>query len=281
LPFSRGLLRREQQLLHSIATNRRSTRALSALIGFIVLFAAINAGYLFVDAAWAKWNDPTWTGHRAGTAISGFLTGADQKATPTAKNPHPDVLPKTRDLNNAVVKAHPRLFAWMVALGELCVPVAALILLCVRFRGSRGLALLCAGIAALMNLIYMLEGSSGLNPLILVMWMTVLWLVATLPVAALFYAIDLRRVAGDAASDHPRIPDCGGGLWVFYGFMFLLLGCASWLLQPDRVFLVLALTAILVAVALYAINQQIARYAVASRTLVARRGRGPAPVQGL
>lgn len=261
---------------HTVSTTRRSTRALSALIGFIVLFATLSAGYIFVDAAWAKWNDPAWTGHRAGTAVSGFLSNADQKATKTDKNPRPDVLPKTRDLNNAFVKAHPRLFAWMVALGELCLPIALLILICVRFRWSRGLALLCAGLAALMNLLYMLEGSSGLNPLMLVMWMSVLWLVATLPVAALFYAVDLRRVAGDITADHPRTPESGAGQWVFYCFMLLLIGFASWLMHPDREFLALTLAAVLIAVTLHTIREQVIRHTTA-QPAIARRRRGAAP----
>jgi thiosulfate dehydrogenase [quinone] large subunit len=165
----------------SLPTIRREARALGTLIGAIALVATLHAGYTFVDSAVSKWTDPPWTGHRAGAALSGFLTGTDQKAIPSDKNPHPDVLPATRDLNHAFIRDHPRLFSWLVSLGEICLPVAVLVLLCVRFRGSRPLALLCAGLAALLNMVYLLEGSSGLNPPMLILWLTVLWLLATPP----------------------------------------------------------------------------------------------------
>ena len=245
---------------HSLPTIRREVRALSALIGVIALFATLHAGYTFVDSAMSKWSDPTWTGHRAGTAISSFLNGAEQKATPSDKNPHPDVLPATRDLNHAFIRNHPRLFSWLVALGELCLPISVLILLCVRFRGSRPLALLCAGLAALLNLVYMLEGSSGLNPPMLVQWLTVLWLLATLPAAALFYAFDLRAGEGTrTAEERQRALGTKPGQWVFYTLVLLVMGVCGWILHPGWIFVVLTLATALLAAALFVLNSRMAR----------------------
>ena len=246
----------------SLPTIRREVRALSAVIGAIALFATLHAGYTFVDSAISKWSDPTWTGHRAGTAISGFLNGAEQKAIPSDKNPHPDVLPATRDVNHVVIRNHPRLFSWLVALGELCLPVAVLVLLCVRFRGSRPLALLCAGLAALLNLVYLLEGSSGLNPPMLVLWLTVLWLLATLPAAAFFYALDLRDVGSDgSAGERPRALGAKAGQWVFYAVILLVVGVCGLVLHPGWVFIALTLATVILAAALFAINSLLARSA--------------------
>src|SRR5262249_21177427 len=112
----------------------------------------------------------------------------------------------------------------------------------------------------------------------LMMWMSALWLVATLPASALFYAIDLRRVAGDTTADHPRVPDSAPGQWVFYSFMLLLAGFASWLLHPDRTFLALRLAAVLIAVTLYASGEQVVRHTAPTRPAVASRRRGAAAV---
>lgn len=250
-----------------------SSRALAALIGFIVLFATITAGYSFVDAAWAKWNDPTWTGHQSGTAVTGFIKGAEQKAQKSDKNPHPDVLPATRDVNNAFFKKHAGFFAWMVALGELLLPIGLFILLCLRFPGSRALALCFAGLAALLNLIYMFEGSSGLNPPMLFMWLAVVWLLATMPAAARFYAIDVR---GRTPAEWPGTVENSPLLWVFFAIVLLVIGIGAWVMFPARVGGVLALTSIVIAGVLRAINERARRPAHGSRPFAIRRKRGAA-----
>jgi hypothetical protein len=246
------------------------------MIGFIVLFATITAGYSFVDAAWAKWNDPTWTGHQAGTAITGFIKGAEQKAVKSDKNPHPDVLPATRDANNAFFKQHARLFAWMVALGELLLPIGVFLLLCLRFPGSRALALCFAGLAALLNLIYMFEGSSGLNPPMLFMWLAVVWLLATMPAAARFYAIDVRRHAGSAPTtnrlENSRV------LWVFFAIVLLMVGIGAWVMYPARTVAILILASIAIAGLLWIINERVLGPVRGSRPFAMRRRRGAASV---
>lgn len=263
-------MRQERSMLHP------SSRALGALIGFVVLFATITAGYSFVDAAWAKWNNPAWTGHQAGAAISGFIKGADQKAIKSDKNPYPDVLPATRDVNNAFFNEHARFFAWMVALGELLLPIGLLILLCLRFPGSRAIALCFAGLAALMNLIYMFEGSSGLNPPMLFMWLAVVWLLATMPAAARFYAIDVRGHGDSTRAERPATLDDSRLLWVFFTLVLLVIGVGAWVMYPARVAAILALASIVIAGTLWAIRERMHRPVHGSRPFATRRKGGAA-----
>lgn len=254
-----------------------SSRALAALIGFIVLFATATAGYGFVDSAWQKWHDPAWTGHQAGSAITGFLKGAEQKAAKSDKNPHPDVLPATRDVNNAFFKKHAGLFAWMVASGELLLPIGLFILLCLRFPGSRGIALAFAGLAALLNLLYMFEGSSGLNPPMLFMWLTVVWLLATMPSAARFYAIAVRGQANATAERSGR-PENSRVQWVFFSIVLLVVGIGAWVMFPARTVAVLILASLAVAGLLRMINGRLLAPARGSRPFATRRKRGAASV---
>lgn len=253
-----------------------SSRALGAFIGFIVLFATVTAGYSFADAAWAKWNDPTWTGYQAGTAITNFIKGANQKAVKSDKNPHPDVLPATRDVNNSIFTKHARLFAWMVALGEPLLPIGLLILLCVRFPGSRVIALLFAGLAALLNFVYMFEGSSGLNPPMIFMWLAVVWLLATMPAAALFYAIGPRQHAeNDPATRSGRLEN-SRVQWVFFAIVLLLIGVGAWVMYPARIIAILLALSIVIAGLLWTINERVGRPLRSSRPSAIRRKRGAA-----
>ncbi len=255
---------------------RPSSQALAGLIGFIVLFATVTAGYSFVDAAWVKWNDPAWTGHQAGTAVTGFIRNADQKAAKSDKNPRPDVLAATRDVNNGFFTKHARFFAWMVALGELLLPIALFILLCVRFPGSRALALLCAGLAALMNFLYMFEGSSGVNPPMIFMWLAVVWLLATMPAAARFYAVNPRGRAENVPAAR------SGGLensrlqWIFFVVVLLVIGVGAWVMYPAHIVAILLLLSIAVAGLLGAVNARLRVPVRSSRPFAIRRKRGAA-----
>src|SRR5436853_602328 len=96
----------------------RSAHTLSALIGFLVLFAALIAGGTLATAGIEKFHDPTWT---SGTAMIGFLTGAQFKATKTVTNPYPDVLAPIQSGNTAMIREHVGLITWVVPFGELLV----------------------------------------------------------------------------------------------------------------------------------------------------------------
>jgi len=61
-----------------------ATLALSAFIGFIVLFSACAAGYDLFTAGREKAGTAAWTGNKAGSGIDAFLKGANAKATKSA-----------------------------------------------------------------------------------------------------------------------------------------------------------------------------------------------------
>ncbi len=188
-----------------------STVALSAFIGFIVLFSACAAGYDYFTAGREKAGTAAWTGDKVGSGIDGFLKGANAKATKSAANPNPEVLPVARDLNTGFFGKHEKLFSWMVVLGETLLPIGVLCLLVVKFPGSRFLLMALAGLAVFMNFLYLSEGVSSTNPPMVFLWLTIIWLAATMPGATLFYAIDLRRLVSRAATEAPVAIDASGG----------------------------------------------------------------------
>ena len=77
----------------------------------------------------------------------------------------------------------------MVVLGEVLMPIGVLFFL-------MGIA----GLAVFMNFLYLSEGVSSTNPPMAFLWLTIIWLVGTMPGAALYYAIDLRRFFGKRPS---------------------------------------------------------------------------------
>lgn len=221
--------------------------ALTAFVGFIMLFSAVMAGYGFVDAGREKWGDPVWTGGSAGAAIEGFLTGANAKSVKSARNPHPEVLPPTLVINQRVFSQHARLLSWLDVAGELLLPIGILALILVRFRRSRMLLIGLTMLAASLNFLYLTEGDSSANPPMIFMWLAILWLVTLWPAAALFFAVDLG-----APADHPRAPavapvEPGAGLWLFFLAILLVIVAGSLEMYWDRFGTFVALAAAAVA----------------------------------
>ncbi len=231
-----------------------STVALSAFIGFIVLFSACAAGYNLFTAGQEKAGNAAWTGDKAGTGIDGFLKGANAKATKSAQNPNPEVLPVARDLNISVFARYEKLFSWMVVLGELLLPVGVLFFLAVKFPGSRFLLMALAGLAVFMNFLYLSEGVSSTNPPLVFLWLTIIWLAATMPRAALFYAIDLGRRADSAAVDAPTTIVASGGQWLIFWTMMLVIGAATWAMYPFGTYLAIIVVGMLLTAVLYGIK---------------------------
>lgn len=228
----------------------RSAHTLSALIGFLVLFATLMAGGILANAGREKLQDPTWTGAKSGTAMIGFLKGAQFKATKTATNPYPDVLAPVQSANRAFIGGQVHLVSRLVPLGEIIVPIAALILLCVRFPGSRYAALIASGLATAMHVVYMLEGSSGENTPLLLMWLTVVWLLATMPAAALHHAVDLGALFRKRAHETSTIVDASIGQWAFFATVGLMIGSGGALLNGMPTMIAFALATIVLAVLL-------------------------------
>ena len=226
---------------------QRSSRTFSALIGFLVLFAAVIAGGTLANAGREKLNDPAWTGAQSGVALSGFLKGAEFKAIKTDRNPYPDVLAPVQALNKAVVAGQAGLFSWLIPLGETCLPIGMLILLCVRFSGSRYLALIVSMLATSLHVVFLLEGSSGMNPPLLLMWLTVVWLLATMPAAALHHAVDLGALIGKRTGETPLAVDTSIGQWAFFGTVALVIGGGGVQLYGVPTLVMLALGTVAIA----------------------------------
>ncbi len=231
-----------------------STAALSAFIGFLVLFSACAAGWDYFQAGREKASAAVWTGSKAGAGIDGFLKGANAKATKSAQNPNPEVLPVARDLNVSFFGKHETFFSWMVVLGEILMPIGALFFLIVKFPGSRFLLMAIAGLALLMNMLYLSEGVSSTNPPMAFMWLTIIWLAATMPGAALYYAIDVRRLFGKATVEVPTVVAASAGQWLVFGTIMFVSGAAAWAMYPFGTYLVVILVSILLMAALYGIN---------------------------
>lgn len=233
------------------ATSSKTWRlTLSQFAGLIVLFAALSAGKVFVQAGWEKWDDPAWTGDRAGVALKGFLVGANFKATKTEKNPHPDVLTPVNDFNRGVIAQHARLLSWLVVLGELLIPAGVLAVLCLRFPGSRAALIGVAGLAAGLNLLYLHEGSAGLNPPMLLLWLSVVGIALTIPAATQAYAIDLGQLARPPSGPRPAVPPALPWQWLGCTALLIVLTMESLLLHDARTVLLLVVASLGLAGAL-------------------------------
>jgi thiosulfate dehydrogenase [quinone] large subunit len=219
-----------------------SQLALSAFVGFIMLFSVLMAGYTFVEAGLEKWGDPAWTGNASGVAIEGFLQGANSKSIESATNPYPEVFPLTRTVNQALFSQHTQLFSWLTVGGELLLPIAILALILVKFRRSRPLLIVLALLATSLNFLYLTEGDSSANPPMVFMWLAVIWIAVLWPSAALFYAVDLS-----APVEHRRTPEVapietGVGPWCFFVAVLLLMVAGSFQMYWDQLGTFVALT---------------------------------------
>lgn len=212
--------------------------ALTAFVGFIVVFSALMAGYTFVDAGQEKLRDPAWTGSASGAAIDGFLKGANHKSIESPTNPYPEVFPLTREINQELFSQHTRLFSWLTVGGERLLPIAILALILVRFHWSRALLIILAMLAASLNFLYLTEGDSRANPPMVFMWLAIIW-----PTAALFYATDLSASRDPASAQAPASVESGASAWIFFGAVLLILVAGSLQMYWDRLATFTALTA--------------------------------------
>ena len=254
-----------------------STALLSAFIGFLVLFSACAAGYDYFHAGREKAGEAVWTGAQAGAGIDGFLKGANAKATKSAQNPNPEVLPVARNLNTGFFAKHEKFFSWMVVLGELLMPIGVLFFLVIKFPGSRFLLMAIAGLALFMNMLYLSEGVSSTNPPMAFMWLAVIWLAALAPGAALYYAIDVRRLFGRRFEPAPAAIEANAGQWLIMVTIFLVVLATGWAMYPYGTYVAILAASVLLAAALYAINALLAnRQQEATINASVRHGATPA-----
>jgi thiosulfate dehydrogenase [quinone] large subunit len=125
----------------------------SAVLWFIV---RIYLGWEWLQAGWEKFQDPTWAGSKAGTALTGFIQGALAKTG----GAHPDVQGWYAAFLQSVVLPHVVFWSYLVTWGEILVGVALILGLLVGLSAFFGM---------FMNFNYMLAGSVSVNPI----WFTI------------------------------------------------------------------------------------------------------------
>jgi uncharacterized membrane protein YphA (DoxX/SURF4 family) len=87
------------------------------------LLVRLYVGWEWLVAGWAKVGSDAWTGAGAGTALTGFLNGALAKTV----GAHPDVQSWYAWFIKAAVLAHPVVWSYVVAWGELLVGIALIV----------------------------------------------------------------------------------------------------------------------------------------------------------
>lgn len=262
-----------------MTTFKGSHLVLSAFVAFILLFSAVMAGYGYFDAGREKAGEAAWTGSQAGVAITGFLQGADAKATKSTKNPNPEVFTATRWFNQHIVRDHPKLFSWLVVFGELLMGWGILILLAVKFPYSRLFLIVIATLAAFMNFLYLSEGVSSTNPPMAFMWLTIIWVVAVTPAAGLFFAIDLQQVRGRGETTYAPTPlDASLGQWLFFLAVFAAIVAGSLAMYWDELgtWVVLAVISLALAAGLYELKRRLPQSSMSN----GRAGAGPSHSPG-
>ena len=128
------------------------------------LLLRLYLGWEWLQAGWGKLHNPAWIGSKAGTAITGFLTGALAKSS----GEHPDVQGWDAWFLQHVVLTHSVLWSYLVAWGEVLVGVALILGI---FTG------IAAFFGSFMNLSYLLAGTVSVNPVLLVIstWLVLAW----------------------------------------------------------------------------------------------------------
>jgi len=121
---------------------------------WIWLIVRLYVGYEWLLAGWDKVINPSWVGHSAGKALTGFLNNSISLTS----GAHPMVQPWYAGFLKAVIIPAAGFWSYVVAFGELLVGL--------------GLVLgLFTGIAAFfgffMNMNYLLAGSVSTNPVLL------------------------------------------------------------------------------------------------------------------
>ena len=127
----------------------------------------VYVGWQWLEAGWHKVTDPAWAGSQAGSAITGFLRGALERAG----GERPSVTGWYAWFIEHVALPHAGLFSFLVAYGELLVGLALILGL------LTGIAAFFGG---LMNANFLLAGTLSSNPVLFILatWLVLAWRVA-------------------------------------------------------------------------------------------------------
>jgi thiosulfate dehydrogenase [quinone] large subunit len=116
----------------------------------------VYVGYIWLAAGFEKWQNPLWTGEGAGTAVTGFLSGALTKTT----GAHPDVMSWYASFIEGFALPHATLFSYFVTYGEIFVGLGLIVGL---FTG------VAAFFGLVMNFNYLFAGTVSINPLLVLL----------------------------------------------------------------------------------------------------------------
>jgi thiosulfate dehydrogenase (quinone) large subunit len=122
---------------------------------WIWLIIRLYVGYEWLNAGWDKLNSASWTGSKAGTALTGFVNGALTKTG----GAHPNVQGWYATFLRHVVLPNADIFSYVVSFGEVLVGIALILGL---FTG------IAAFFGSFMNMNYLLSGSVSTNPILFV-----------------------------------------------------------------------------------------------------------------
>lgn len=135
----------------------------STKAGLIWLVIRLYLGYSWLTAGWGKVTSDAWTGENAGAALKGFVSGALAKAEEGK-----DVAGWYASFLESTVLPNAKLFAYMVAFGELLVGLGLIVGL---------LTGIAAFFGAIMNVSFLFAGTLSTNPLLFILatWLVLAW----------------------------------------------------------------------------------------------------------
>jgi thiosulfate dehydrogenase [quinone] large subunit len=131
---------------------------------WIWLILRLYVGWEWLSAGWGKVTSSSWVGSQAGTAISGFVQAALDKAT----GDYPDVQGWYASFLQNVVLPYPAFWGYLITLGEILVGIALILGL---FTG------IVAFFGSFMNANYLLAGTVSTNPILFAIatWLVLAW----------------------------------------------------------------------------------------------------------
>ena len=133
----------------------------------------VYLGWQWLQSGWGKLNNPAWTGSEAGTAVTGFLRGALERA----EGERPDVAGWYAWMIENLFLQNAEVMSYLVAYGEFLVGLALIL---------GFLTGISAFLGGAMNTAFLLAGTLSTNPImfILATWIVLAWRVAG------FYGLD-------------------------------------------------------------------------------------------
>jgi thiosulfate dehydrogenase [quinone] large subunit len=136
---------------------------------WIWLILRLYVGWEWLKAGWGKLNNPAWIGSKAGTALTGFVSGSLQQTG----GAHPNVQGWYAWFLQHLVQPYTVFWSYLVTFGELLVGIALILGI---FTG------IAAFFGSFMNMNYLLAGSVSVNPVLLMLatilvlaWKTAGW----------------------------------------------------------------------------------------------------------